>query len=105
MIKPVQAIKTAGANTVNGVKNMSTKKKVAAAVGAAAVVGTIALAYSKGKLPSKDVFGPAEKLGFKSVMKTLNRGFHEIGYEIAGKAVQAKDAVVNFFSNLGSKKD
>lgn len=101
MIKPVQAVKTAGANTVNGVKNMSTKKKVAAAVGAAAVIGSVALAYTKGKAAVPDVTQKSARAFFN----TTKLGFLIIGQEIAGKAVQAKNAVVNFFSNLGSKKD
>ena len=49
MTSPVQGIKGSASNAVNGFKNMSTKKKVAAAVATVAVVGSAVAAYSKGK--------------------------------------------------------
>ena len=48
MTSPIQGIKGSASNAVNGFKNMSTKKKVAAAVATVAVVGSLIAAYKRG---------------------------------------------------------
>ena len=90
------AIKSGFANAATRIKNIPTKKKIAVAAGAAAVVGSAVLAYKKGKIGQAEMNLEGLK-GVRKFAKTLQIGYAEIGRAIADKAIDAKNAVVKFF--------
>lgn len=90
MTSPVQGIKGSASNAVNGFKNMSTKKKVAAAVATVAVVGSAVAAYSKGK----NFIGPLKTPGLRG---RVLQGYKMIGADIINLASRLKNNVLKLF--------
>ena len=95
MTSPIQGIKGSASNAVNGFKNMSTKKKVAAAVATVAVVGSLIAAYKRGGIGADEFLKEGEKL---KLSKRLQLGYSSLAKTVADYAIMAKEKVSSIFN-------